>query len=92
MCTNRGIPVPQNMNALHSARQNITEKVRRDPIHHVCTYADMVYTNGDKVYYHSNNFKEQKDQTVVFGKDAGALWKSLLSCFSMLSDEGVRQQ
>ena len=66
--------IQKNMNALHSARQNFiaaesSEKIRRALRHKVRTYADVIYENGDRVYYQRKNFKGWKGPAVVLGKD-----------------------
>ena len=59
---------------LHSARQNYvaaesSEKIRRALRHNLKSYSDVVYNNGDKVYYRRKNFKGWKGPGVVLGVD-----------------------
>lgn len=63
-----------NMNAMHSARKNYiaaenSEKIRRALRHKVRTYSDVVFNNGDKVYYRRKNFKGWKGPGVVLGQE-----------------------
>ena len=66
--------IRQNMDALHSARGNYiasesSERIRRALRHNVRSYSDVVYENGDRVYYRRKNFKGWKGPAVVLGKD-----------------------
>ena len=63
-----------NMNAMHTARikyveAESSEKIRRALKHKVRTYADVVFVNGDKVYYRRKNFKGWKGPAVVLGQE-----------------------
>lgn len=54
--------VLQKMNALYSSRQNYIASGsnvmnRRALKHNTHTYANVVYTNKDKVYYHRKKLK-----------------------------------
>ena len=66
--------VRNNMNAMHVSRQKFieaesSEKIRRALRHKVRTYANVKYSNGDKVYYKRKNFKGWKGPGVVLGQD-----------------------
>ena len=52
------------MNAAES-----TEKIRRALRHKVCSYSDIVYINGDRVYYQRKDFKGWKGPALVLGQD-----------------------
>ena len=52
----------RNMEAMHKARQNFvqaesSEKMQRALSHKVRSYADVKYSNGNKVFYQRKNFK-----------------------------------
>lgn len=54
-CTSSDI-IRDNLNAIHSARKNYmaaeaSEKIKKALRHKVRSYSDVVYENGDKVYY-----------------------------------------
>ena len=62
------------MNAMHILRQNFvaaesSEKIRWALKHKVCSYSDIVYVNGDRVYYQRKYFKGWEDP-VIFGRDS----------------------
>ena len=62
------------MNAMHSARKEYmeaesSEKIRRALRHKVRSYADVVFSNKDKVYYRRKNFKGWKGPAVVLGQE-----------------------
>ena len=64
----------QNMEAIHSSRKHFvmaesSDKIRKALRHNVRTYTDVVYENGDRVYYRRKNFKGWKGPAVVLGKD-----------------------
>ena len=66
--------IRQNMEAIHSSRKGFiaaesSEKIRKALRHNVHTYSDVVYENGDRVYYRRKNFKGWKGPAVVLGKD-----------------------
>ena len=63
-----------NMNAMHSARKRYveaesSEKIRRALSHKVRSYADVVFVNGEKVYYRRKNFKGWKGPAAVLGQE-----------------------
>ena len=62
------------MEAMHKARQNFvqaesSEKIQRALHHKVRSYADVKYSDGDKVFYQRKNFKGWKGPGVVLGQD-----------------------
>ena len=66
--------IRMNLNAMYSARKRYveaesSEKIRRALRHKVRSYADVVFMNGDKVYYRRKNFKGWKGPAVVLGQD-----------------------
>ena len=66
--------IRKNMTAMHVARQKFiesesSEKIRRALRHKVRSYANVKYSNGDKVYYKRINFKGWKGPGVVLGQD-----------------------
>ena len=66
--------IRKNMTAMHVARQKFiesesSEKIRRALRHKVRSYANVKYSNGDKVYYKRKNFKGWKGPGVVLGQD-----------------------
>ena len=63
-----------NMNAMHSARKRYveaesSEKIRRALRLRVRPYADVVFVNGEKVYYRRKNYKGWKGPAVVLGQE-----------------------
>ena len=66
--------IRENMNAMHVARQKYieaesSEKIRRALRHNVRSYADVKYSNGDRIYYRRKNFKGWKGPATVLGQD-----------------------
>ena len=66
--------IQKNMEAMHKARQNFvqaesSEQIQRALHHKVRSYADVKYSNGDKVFYRRKNFKGWKGPGVVLGQD-----------------------
>ena len=62
------------MEEMHKTRQNFvqaesSEKIQRALRHKVISYADLKYSNGDKVFYRRKNFKGWKGPGVVPGQD-----------------------
>ena len=63
-----------HLNAHHSARKAFIEtesdeRIRRALRHNIRTYADTMYSNGDRVYYRRKKFKGWKGPAVVLGQD-----------------------
>lgn len=66
--------IRQNMEAMHKAREAFiktesSERIRRALRHKVRTYSNVVYKNGDKVYYKRKQYKGWKGPATVLGKD-----------------------
>lgn len=64
--------IHQNMNALHCQTKSwLQSRVKRcgELSGIACPYTDVVYTNGDNVYYYRKNYKEWKGPAVILGKD-----------------------
>ena len=66
--------IRENMKAMHVARQKYveaesSEKIRRALRHKVRSYADVKYSNGDRVYYRRKDYKGWKGPAVVLGQD-----------------------
>ena len=66
--------IRENMTAMHVARQKFieaesSEKIRRALRHKVRSYADVKYSNGDRIYYKRKNFKGWKGPAIVLGQD-----------------------
>lgn len=64
----------KNLQAMKNARENFiqsesSERIRRALRAKVRTYSDVVYKNGDKVYYRRKNVKGWKGPGVVLGQD-----------------------
>ena len=66
--------IERNMEAMHKARQNFvqaesSEKIQRALRHKVRSYADVKYSDGDKVFYQRKHFEWWKEPGVVLGQD-----------------------
>ena len=66
--------IAQNLAALHKAResfiqQEACEKLKRALSHQTRTYADIVYKNGDKVYYKRESSHEWHGPAKIIGRD-----------------------
>ena len=62
------------MNALYDARKNFTkaessERIKRALQHHVRTYCEENYHNGNKVFYKMRAVKGWKGHAAVLGKE-----------------------
>ena len=67
--------IAQNLAALHKAReafiqQEACEKLQRALTHQTRTYADVVYNNGDMVYYKRESAHEWHGPAKIIGRDA----------------------
>ena len=66
--------VRENLNALHSARENFiaaesSEKIKRALSRKTRTYADVIYNSGDSVFYRRKDSKVWRGPGVVIGLD-----------------------
>ena len=66
--------VYQNMNAMHKARcafieAEASERIRRALRHNTRTYSNVIFENGDKVFFKRKQFKGWKGPGTVLGKD-----------------------
>ena len=66
--------IAQNLAALHKAReafiqQETCEKLQRALTHQTRTYADVVYNNGDMVYYKRESAHEWHGPAKIIGRD-----------------------
>lgn len=78
---------------LYTARQNHGYRVEwKDPEFSgiACTYADVVYTNGDNVYYCKKNYKGWKGPAVELEKDGNLCWYAMKVLTIMSVDDGSR--
>jgi hypothetical protein len=95
--------IRMHLNAAHMSRQAFIqtesdERIRRALRHNVGTYADVRYSNGDKVYYRRKNFKGWKGPAVVLGQDGqsvairhgGAYYRCHPSQLMMVKDSNSR--
>ena len=66
--------VTKNQNALHQARQNYiksksSSKIKQALKHQVGSYSDIIYNNGDLVYYKRKDNLNWKGPACVTGRD-----------------------
>ena len=66
--------VRENFNALHKEKENFvksesSDKVRRALRYNVCTYSEVNFQPGDRVYYKRRKDKEWKGPAKVLGKE-----------------------
>ena len=62
------------MNAFHSAREAFiqserSERIRRALNSNIRTYRDVVFLNGDVVYYTGKDYRKWKGPAAVLGND-----------------------